>query len=87
MDYTRRLHTKYIMQNAEYISVKLLHDSSGHPYIKDRLLSYATGTLERISKNPLVEESITFNRVNQGSVAGEVQRARFAEHCEMQLSF
>ena len=48
----------------KYISVKLLHDSSGLPYVKDRLLSCATMTLERISKNPLVEESITFNRVN-----------------------
>ena len=48
----------------KYISVKLLHDSSGLPYVKDRLLSCATRTLERISKNPLVEESITFNRVN-----------------------
>ena len=48
----------------KYISVKLLHDSSGLPYVKDRLLSCATRTLERISKNPLVEESITFNKVN-----------------------
>ena len=39
-------------------------DSSGLPYVKDRLLSRATKTLERISKNPLVEESITFNRVD-----------------------
>ena len=45
-------------------SVKLLHDSSGLPYVKDRLLSCVTRTLERISKNPFVEESITFNRVN-----------------------
>ena len=48
----------------KYISVKLLHGSSGLPYVKDRLFSCATRTLERISKNPLVEESITFNRVN-----------------------
>ena len=48
----------------KYNSVKLLRDSSGLPYVKDRLLSCATRTLERISKNPLVEESITFNRVN-----------------------
>ena len=48
----------------KYISVKLLHDSSGLPYVKDRLLFCATRTSERISKNPLVEESITFNRVN-----------------------
>ena len=46
------------------ISVKLLHDSSGLPYVKDRLLSRATRTLERISVNPLVEESISSNKVN-----------------------
>ena len=48
----------------KYISVKLLHDSSGFPYVKDRLLSRATRTLERISENPLVEESISSNKVN-----------------------
>ena len=48
----------------KYISVKLLHDSCGLPYVKDRLLSRATRTLERISENPLVEESISSNRVN-----------------------
>ena len=46
----------------KYISVKLLHDSSGLPYVKDRLLSRATRTLERISENPLVEESISSNK-------------------------
>ena len=63
----QRLQNKFIrlaLRLPKYISVKLLHDSSGLPYIKDRLLSCATRTLERISKNPLVEESITFNRVN-----------------------
>ena len=64
---TQRLQNKFVrlaLRLPKYISVKLLHDSSGRPYIKDRLLSCATRTLERISKNPLVEESITFNRVN-----------------------
>ena len=42
----------------------LLRDLSGLPYAKDKLLSCATRTLERISKNPIAEESITFNRVN-----------------------
>ena len=63
----QRLQNKSIqlaLRLPKYISVKLLHDSSGLPYVKDRLLSCATRTLERISKNPLVEESITFNRVN-----------------------
>ena len=63
----QRLQNKFIrlaLRLPKYISVKLLHDSSGLPYVKDRLLSCATRTSERISKNPLVEESITFNRVN-----------------------
>ena len=63
----QRLQNKFIrlaLHLPKYISVKLLHDSSGFPYMKDRLLSCATKTLERISKNPLVEESISFNRVN-----------------------
>ena len=46
-------------------SVKLLHDSSGLPYVKDRLLSCATRTLERISKNPLVEDSVTIVQPGQ----------------------
>ena len=48
----------------KYISVKLLHNSSGLPYVKDRLLSCAARTSDRISKNPSVKEWITFNRVN-----------------------
>ena len=62
-----RLQNKFIrlaLRLPKYVSVKLLQDSSGLPYVKHRLLSCATRTLERISKNPLVEESITFNRVN-----------------------
>ena len=63
----QRLQNKFIrlaLRLPKYFSVKLLHDSSDLPYMKDRLLSCATKTLERISKNPLAEESITFNRVN-----------------------
>ena len=65
----QRLQNKFIwlaLCLPKYISVKLLHHSSGLPYVKDRLFSCATRTLERISKSPLVEESITFNRVNPG---------------------
>ena len=62
-----QLQNKFVrlaMRLPKYISVKLLHDSSRLPYVKDRLLSCATRTFERISKNPLVEESISFLRVN-----------------------
>ena len=63
----QRLQNKFIrlaQRLSKYISVKLLHNSPGLPYVKDRLLTCATRTSERISKNPLVEESITFNRIN-----------------------
>ena len=63
----QQLQNKFIqlaLRVPKYISAKLLHDSSGLPYVKDMLLPCATRTLERISKNPLEEESITFNRVN-----------------------
>ena len=63
----QRLQNQFIrlaLRLPKYICVKLLHDSSGLLYVKGRLLSCATRTLERISRNPLVEESITFNRVN-----------------------
>ena len=63
----QRLPNKFIrraLRLSKHISVKVLHDSSGLPCMTDRLLSCATRTLERISKNPLVEKSITFNRIN-----------------------
>ena len=63
----QRLQNKFIrlaLRLPKYISVKLLHDSSGLPYVKDRLFSRATKTLEMISANPSVEESISSNRVN-----------------------
>ena len=61
------LQNKFIqlaLRLPKYISVKLLHDSSGLPYVEDRLLSRGTRTSERISANPLVEESISSNKVN-----------------------
>ena len=48
----------------KYILPKLLHDSAGLPYVKDRLLSCATKSLDRIAQNRLVEASISSNRLN-----------------------
>ena len=48
----------------KYICSQLLHDSTGLPYVKDRLLSCATKSLDRIAQNPLVEESISSNRLS-----------------------
>ena len=63
----QRLQTKFIrlaLRLPKYICTKLLHDSTGLPYVKDRLLSCATKTLDRISQNPLVEASVSRNRLN-----------------------
>ena len=61
----QRLENKLLaLRLPEYICSKLLHDSTGLPYVKDRLLSCATKSLDRIAQNPLVEESISSNRLN-----------------------
>ena len=61
------LHNKFIrlvLCLPKYICTKLLHGSTGLPYVKDRLLLCATKSLGRIAQNPLVEESISSNRLN-----------------------
>ena len=63
----QRLQNKFIqfaLCLPKCICSKLLHDSTGLPYVKDRLLSRATNSLDRIAQNPLVEESISSNRLN-----------------------
>ena len=63
----QRLQNKFIrlaMRLPKYILPKLLHDPAGLPYVKDRLLSCATKSLDRIAQNPLVEASISSNRLN-----------------------
>ena len=49
------LQNKFIrlaLRLPKYICTKLLHDSTGLPYVKDRLLSCATKSLDRIAQNP-----------------------------------
>ena len=63
----QRLQNKFIrlaLRLPKYILPKLLHDSAGLPCVKDRLLSCATKSLDRIVQNPLVEASISSNRLN-----------------------
>ena len=66
----QQLQNKFIrlaLRLPKYICPKLLHDSTGLPYVKDRLLSCATKSLDRIAQNPLVEESISHSRLNPAS--------------------
>ena len=63
----QRLQNKFIrlaLRLPKYICPELLYDSTGLPYVKDRLLSCATKSLDRIAQNPLVEESISSNRLS-----------------------
>ena len=63
----QRLQNKFIrlaLHLPKYICPKLLHDSTGLPYVKGRLLSCASKSLDRIAQNPLVEEAISSNRLN-----------------------
>ena len=60
----QRLQNKFIrlaLRLPKYICSKLLHNSTGLPYVKDRLLFRATKSLDRIAQNRLVEESISSN--------------------------
>ena len=56
--------TRLALRLPKYILPKLLHDSAGLPYVKDCLLSCATQSTDRIAQNPLVEASISSNRLN-----------------------
>ena len=50
----QRLQNKFIrpaLRIPKYICTKLLHNSTGLPYMKDRLLSCATKSLDRIAQN------------------------------------
>ena len=63
----QRLQNKFIrltLRLPKYILPKLLHDSTGLPYVKDRLLTCATKSLDRIAQNPLVEASISSSKHN-----------------------
>ena len=52
----QRLQNKFIplaIRLPKYICSKLLRDCSGLPYVKDRLLSCPSNSLDRITQNPL----------------------------------
>ena len=46
----------------KYIIPRLLHNSTGLLYVKDRLLTCATKSLDRIAQNPLIEAAISSHR-------------------------
>ena len=48
----------------KYVSVRLLHEASGLPYVKERLTSVGQNHLARMHANPLVEHTINSANTN-----------------------
>ena len=73
----QQLQNKFIrlaLRLPKNILPKLLHDSAGLLYVKDCLLSCATKSLDRIAQSPLVEASISSNRLNP---AGTISQCHY----------
>ena len=48
----------------KYVSARLLHEASGLPYVKERLISVGQNHLARMHANPLVEHTINSAKTN-----------------------
>ena len=48
----------------KYVSARLLHEASGLPYVKERLISVGQNYLARMHANPLVEHTINSAKTN-----------------------
>ena len=48
----------------KYVSARLLHEASGLPYVRERLITVGQNHLARMHENPLVEHAINSVRTN-----------------------
>ena len=48
----------------KYVSARLLHEASGLPYVRERLITVGQNHLARIHANPLVEHTVSSARIN-----------------------
>ena len=48
----------------KYVSARLLHEASGLPYVRERLITVGQNYLARMHANPLVEHTINSARTN-----------------------
>ena len=64
---------KYRVQNSfirlalclpKYVSTRLLHEASGLPYVRERLIIAGQNQLARMHANPLIEHTINSARTN-----------------------
>ena len=51
-----------------YVSARLLHEASGLPYVRERLISVGQNHLARMHANPLVEHTINSATTNISSI-------------------
>ena len=64
---TQRVQTSFIrlaLRLPKYVSARLLHEASGLPYVKERLISVGQNHLARMHANPLVEHTINSAKTN-----------------------
>ena len=59
----------------KYVSARLLHEASGLPYVRERLITVGQNHLARMLANPLVEHTINSARTN--IAMGQVQNTNF----------
>ena len=55
---------KLALRLPKYVSVRLLHEASGLPYVRERLIAVSQNHLVRMHANPLVEHTINSARTN-----------------------
>ena len=64
---TQRVQNSFIrlaLHLPEYVSARLLHEASGIPYVRERLITVGQNHLARTHANPLVEHTINSARIN-----------------------
>ena len=52
------------LHHPKYVSAHLLHEASGLPYVRERLITVGQSHLARMHRNPLVEHTINSTRTN-----------------------
>ena len=63
----QRVQNSFIMlafRLPKYVSTRLLHEASGHPYVRERLITVGQNHLARMHANSLVEHTINSARTN-----------------------
>ena len=53
-----------VLRLPKYVSARLLHEASGLPYVKERLISVGQNHLARMHANPLVEHTMNSAKTN-----------------------